>query len=103
MDAEEFGGFGLISFGPAESALDELSFELVDGFAEVDALFDHFRHKRFQLLFHNFFLRVDFFLFLLLLPPALQRTVADEEFRFQLIGRYYSDRPRTRQEVRRKL
>ena len=58
--AEEFGRLGLISTGLGEGALDELSFKLIHGFAEVDTPFDHFGHKGFQLLFHNFFLRVDF-------------------------------------------
>jgi hypothetical protein len=80
MHAEELGGFGLISIGLGERGLYELSLEFVDCFAEVDTPLDHFVHKSFQFLFHNFFLGGDFGL--LLLPPAFKRAVANEEFCF---------------------
>ena len=60
VHAEELGSLGLISTGLGKGALDEFSFKLIHGFAKVDTPFDHFGHKGFQLLFHNFFLRVDF-------------------------------------------
>lgn len=59
VDSKDLRGLGLISIGFGKRALDEFFFELAQAFIQINASFDHFGHKGFQLLFHNFFLRVD--------------------------------------------
>ena len=86
VHAEKLSGPGLVSTGFGKSALNEFSFEFIHRFAEVNTVFDHFGHERFQLIFHD----VSFgngFLILLLLPPALERAVPYEEFGLQLVRR----------------
>jgi len=58
MDAKNLGGLGLISTGFGESALNESLLEFAQSFVQINAAVDHFGDKGFQLLFHNFFLRV---------------------------------------------
>lgn len=57
MNAEEFGGAGLIAISALECALDEFFFEFGDGFLEKDAPFDHHPDERLQLIFHDSTLR----------------------------------------------
>ena len=54
VDAQNLGGFGLVSTGFVESALNESLLEFTQGFVQINAVFDHFSDKGFQLLFHNF-------------------------------------------------
>lgn len=59
VNAESFGGTGLIAIEAFQDALDELLFELGDGFFEQDAALDHHANQRFQLIFHDCTLRSD--------------------------------------------
>jgi hypothetical protein len=64
VDAKYFGGLGLIPTRFCERVLDEFLLEFGKCFRQKDAPFDHFGHEGFQLLFHNFFLRVDSYEFI---------------------------------------
>ena len=90
----------MISTRFGEGVLNESLFEFIQSFIQINSAFDHLCHKGFQLLFHNFFLTfrvvllpspVTSAVYLFLPPPALQRAVADQKFRFHFIGSHYSD------------
>jgi len=53
VNAENLSRFCLITFCFGQGVLDEAFFEFTQGFVKVDFPLDHFRYKRFQLLFHN--------------------------------------------------
>ena len=78
VDALNLGGFGLISLSFGERALDEFLFEFAQSFVKVDASFNHFRDKGFQLLFHYFFLRVGAYSFTVAATIAPERGIRQE-------------------------
>ena len=79
VDSQDLRGFGLVTTGFVEGVLDEPLFEFIHGFVQINPALNHLCDKGFQLLFHNLFLVGRLFLsfYLLLSPPALQRTVAN--------------------------
>jgi hypothetical protein len=52
VDAEQFGGAGLIAVRALQDAFDEALFELADGFIEQNAAFDHLHYQTFELISH---------------------------------------------------
>jgi hypothetical protein len=55
VNAENLRSLGLVAFGFRQCVLDEAFFKFAQGLVKVDLPLDHFRYKRFQLLFHNSF------------------------------------------------
>jgi len=47
MNAEEFGGAGLIAIGAVEDAFDEAFFKFTNGLIEEDAALDHLQYQTF--------------------------------------------------------
>jgi hypothetical protein len=57
VDAEDFGGAGLVAVESLKHALDEFLLEFSDGFFEENAALNHHTHEGFQLIFHSRTLR----------------------------------------------
>jgi len=53
MQPENLGGSGLIPPGLGECAQYEFLFQFADSLVEVNTLFNHLRHKRFQFISQN--------------------------------------------------
>jgi len=57
VNAENFGGAGLVAVGAVQYALDEALLEFSDGFVEKNSPLHHLIDKPFQLIFHDGTLR----------------------------------------------
>jgi hypothetical protein len=53
VNAQNFGGTGLVTVGPLQYALDETFFKLAYGLIKEDAAFHHQRYQAFQLISHG--------------------------------------------------
>jgi hypothetical protein len=60
VNAENFGGAGLIAVGAVHDALDETLFEFPDGLVKKNAALHHLIDEPFQLIFHDDTLRSKF-------------------------------------------
>jgi hypothetical protein len=52
VDAEQFGGAGLIAVGALQNAFDEALFKLAHGFIEQNSAFHHLQDQTFELISH---------------------------------------------------
>ena len=52
MDAQLFGGAGLIPMRAVEDLFDEALFKFADGFVEQNAVLYHLHYQAFQLILH---------------------------------------------------
>ena len=53
VNAEQARGVRLVAVGPVQHAFDELLFEFVDGFVEMNPALHHLPDQGFQLIFHG--------------------------------------------------
>jgi hypothetical protein len=82
VDAKNHSGLGLISTRFGKRRLNEPFFEFTHSFIQINLPFDHFSDEGFQLLFHEFILRVGSGLLLLPIPTSRSPTMSFELGRF---------------------
>jgi hypothetical protein len=59
VDAENFGGAGLVAVGAIQNALDETLFEFANRLIKKNSAFYHLIDEPFQLIFHDRTLRCE--------------------------------------------